>query len=422
MYLKRDLEETLIKAARQSASITIYGSRQVGKSTMVRKLFKDIGYVTLDDIANRGLAVSNPKLFLQTFKYPIIIDEIQKAPQLLNEIKIIIDNKKLEWLNNGEESHLLYVLSGSNQFELQSAVSESLAGRTFVLNLASLSYNEIEQRKQHSYFDPDIQLLLEKERDAKPRVITKAETFELIFKGGMPEYITSNLDRDLYYSSYINTYIEKDVKKIISSVNEFTFLQFIGFVAYRTGSQLNYDDIARNVGVDSKTIKNWISILKTSGLIVLLEPFLSNIGNRIIKTPKLYFMDTGLAAYLCRWGSAKQLEESQMAGAFYETYVVSEIVKSYYNAGIDIFNFGKQHIYYYRDKDKKEVDLIIDTQDGIYPIEIKKGVNPVNYKINFDFLKKYNINLKPGLVVHCGDRILPINEEVYYCPTYMIGL
>ena len=422
MYLRRDIEQTLLKAAEETACITIYGSRQVGKSTVVRNLFKDFQYVSLDDIANRGLAISNPKLFLQTYKYPLIIDEIQKAPQLLDEIKIVIDNKKFEWLNNGESSKLLYVLSGSNQFELQEAVADSLAGRTYVFNLASLSYNEIAQRDAHSYFDPSIDILRDKEERFKPKALTKETIFENIFKGGMPERIAKSVDRDKYYASYLNTYIEKDVKKVLKNTNEFIFLKFIGFVAYRTGCQLNYDDISRNVGVDAKIIKQWISILRTSGLIVLLEPYLSNVGDRIIKTPKIYFMDTGLAAYLCRWGSAKQLEESQMAGAFYETYIVSEIVKSYYNAGKAIFDFGSHHIYYYRDKDKKEVDLIIETAQGIYPIEIKKGENPVSYNKNFAFLNKYNVNIVNGLVIYSGDKVFPINESVYYCPVHMIGL
>ena len=199
------------------------------------------------------------------------------------------------------------------------------------------------------------------------------------------------MDRDYFFSSYLNTYIEKDVKTVIDSSNEYSFLQFISYAAFRTWCQINYDDISRAVGVDAKTIKKWLSILETSGIITILEPFAKNKLDRIIKTPKLYFMDTGLCAYLCKWNSPKQLEESQMAGNFYETFVVSEIIKSYYNAGFNPKSISNNHLYYYRDKDGAEIDLVIEAVEGIYPIEIKKGINPVSSNKNFNVLKKYGI-------------------------------
>lgn len=423
MYIKRNIENSILNAANQFACITIYGSRQVGKSTMIKHLFSDkFSYVTLDDINARGLAKKDPKLFLETYEYPIIIDEIQKVPELLSEIKIIIDNKKYEWLEKNQKSELLYILTGSNQFELQDKITESLAGRTAIFNMASFSFNELNFKKTFGIFNPNIKILMEKEKNNKLKYFNRKEIFEFIYNGGMPEYVINELDRDYFFSSYLNTYIEKDVKTVINSSNEYSFLQFISYVAFRTGCQINYDDISRAVGVDAKTIKKWLSILETSGIITILEPFAKNKSDRVIKTPKLYFMDTGLCAYLCKWNSPKQLEESQMAGNFYETFVVSEIIKSYYNAGFNPKSISNNRLYYYRDKDGAEIDLVIETVEGIYPIEIKKGINPVSSNKNFNVLKKYGYNVLTGLVIDSREGIFPVNREVYYCPVSLIGL
>lgn len=417
MYIKRNIENKLIEASKQFASITIYGSRQVGKSTLIQHLFPTIPYVTLDDIEIRDYAIRDPKGFIKYYSSPLVIDEIQKAPQLLEYIKIEIDNMKKKFLSNNEPPKFLYILSGSNQFELQEAITESLAGRTCVFNLSSLSYNEIKGRKSSSYFNPSIDNLRDKEQLLNGNYRSRKEIFEDIFVGGMPEYISLQLNRDMFFKSYITTYIEKDVKQIISATKETTFMNFMKYVALRTACQTDYTEISRSIGIDARTVKGWISILETSGIIKVIQPYASNISDRIIKTPKLYFMDTGLCAYLCGIPSADILEKSAFAGAFYETYVISEIIKSFYNAYKKV-----DDIYYYRDKDQHEVDLIIDSYDSIYPIEIKKGINPVSHTKKFTILKKYKKRINTGLVIDSSNKVFPINDEVYYCPIDIIGL
>ncbi len=417
MYIKRNIEEKMKEASKQFASITIYGSRQVGKSTLIENIFPNIKYVTLDDIEIRDYAINDPKGFLKYYNKPLIIDEIQKAPKLLDYIKIEIDEMKKMCLKNNEKIKMLYVLSGSNQFELQDSITESLAGRTCVFNLSSLSYNEIKERKEHSFFNPKIDILQAKEKSLNNEFRSRKEIFEDIMIGGMPEYVVNRPNRDMFFKSYITTYIEKDVRKIIAADKETTFMNFMQYVALRTGCQIDYSEISRSVGIDSRTVKSWISVLETSGIVKLIHPYAKNLSDRVIKTPKLYFLDTGLCAYLCGMPSAEILEKSSFAGAFYETYVVSEIIKSFYNDYKDISN-----IYYYRDRDQYEVDLIIEEYNSIYPIEIKKGINRVSYNKKFTFLNKFNKLINKGLVIDSSDKVFPINSEVFYCPIDIIGL
>lgn len=417
MYLNRNIENKLKEAAKDFCCITLYGPRQVGKSTLLNNLFPDIKSVTLDDLEIRDFAQRNPKEFLNYYSTPLIIDEIQKAPELLDYIKIVIDDYKLQNINNNKPLDLLYILSGSNQYELQKVVTESLAGRTCVFSLASLSFNEIKSRETSGAFNPDINSLRKKEKLLNNKCRSIKEIFENIYDGGMPEYIVSKPNREMFFKSYVSTYIEKDVRKIIAADKETTFLNFMKYVALRTGCQIDYAEISSSVGIDVKTTKGWLSILETSGIIKLLQPYMKNMSDRIVKTNKLYFMDTGLCAYLCGMPSAEILERSAFAGPFYETYVVSEIIKSYYN---DYKNV--QNIYYYRDKGQREVDLIIDTFDSIYPIEIKKGINSVNNNKKFDFLNIYNKKINTGLVIDSSDKVFPVNDDVYYCPIDLIGI
>lgn len=418
MYINRALEKQIINASKEFACITIYGARQTGKSTMVRHLFNDnFNYVTFDDLSIRDYAIRDPKGFLDFYKFPLVIDEIQKAPSILSYIKIIIDNHKNQCLKEDKPIKLLYILTGSNQFELQEAISDSLAGRTAIFNMTSFSFAEKYNYYEQSYFDPNINVLLEKERkNHKHR--SRKEIFEDIYNGGMPEYILNNINREIFYNSYVTTYIEKDVKKVISASKETIFLNFMEYIALRTANQIDYADISRNIGIDSRTVKEWLSILETSGIIKLLHPYMANVSDRIIKKPKIYFLDTGLCSYLAHIPTAEILEKSAFSGAFYETYVVSEIIKSYYNDSKDY----KREIYYYRDKDQKEVDLIIETFEGIYPIEIKKGINRVSPKKNFIFLQKYNKRILNGLIIDSCEKIMPLNNDIYYCPVSLIGL
>lgn len=416
MYIKRYVEDIILAAAKSFPCIVIYGPRQVGKSTTINMLFGDkIPMVTLDDAEDRNLALTNPRLFLERYGWPVIIDEIQKAPNLLDEIKIKIDEQRLKWMRNNEERQLMYILTGSNRFELQEGISDSLAGRCGIVEMLSLS-----QAEKYSYpnrlFSPDISELLAYERQAKITYRTRNAIYQDIFNGGMPDIFTGVSQRDIYFKAYVDTYIEKDVRKLIAASSEMQFRNFISIVALRTAQELHYDEIARNVGIDVRTCKKWISILETSGIIYLLQPYMANISNRIIKAPKLYFLDTGLCAYLCKWPNAEMLENCAMSGAFFETYIVSELIKNFYAHG----KTPKDFLFYYRDTDQKEFDLLYADGVSICPIEIKRGIAPKKATKNFSVLDKYHLNITTGLVIDSCDKIRPINEQSYYLPIYLL--
>ena len=418
MYIKRDIEKSLINAEKSFQAVVIYGSRQVGKTTTVDMLFGErFKSVTLDDTNERELALSNPKGFLEVHPWPLIIDEVQKAPNLLSEIKVIIDEQRKKWLKNNEPRELMYILTGSNQFELQQGISESLAGRACVFNMASMNQLEI-QGLTGTLFNPDIKELLDKESNSSISYKNKKEIFNIIFRGGMPDIVVNNSERSMYFKSYFDTYIEKDVLKLIVASSEMQFRRFVSYLALRTSQQVNYEVFARELGIDAQTIKRWLSILITSGIVILLEPYMANISNRIIKAPKLYFMDTGLCAYLCKWPTAEMIEDCAMSGAFFETFVVSEIMKSFYNHNVD----SKNYLFYYRDIDQKEIDILYIENNAIYPIEIKKGENPTKPNKNFSVLSKYGLEIKPGLIIDTCDKIRPINDKAYYYPVYLLGL
>ena len=415
MYIKRTAEEMIIEVSKSFPCIVIYGPRQVGKSTTVDMLFREkYRKVTLDDSDDRALALSNPKLFLESYGWPLVIDEIQKAPILLDEIKVIIDNQRLAWMRNGQPRQLMYILTGSNQFELQQGISDSLAGRCGVIDMASFS-----QAEKYGYnaplFSPSVSDIRARESEGR-RYRTRKQIFEDIFMGGMPDICTGESEREAYFKSYLNTYIEKDVLKLISASSEMQFRNFVYIVALRTAQELHYDEIAASVGIDVRTCKRWISILKTSGIVYLLEPYMANISKRIIKAPKLYFMDTGLCAYLCKWPSAEMLENCAMSGAFFETFVVSEVIKNFY-----AYNKNpSEKLFYYRDIDRKEIDLLFVEGSNIYPIEIKKSTSPNKPTKNFDILEKYKLNIMPGLVIDTCDKIRVINEKAFAFPVYLL--
>ena len=417
MYISRDIEKTIKETSQYFQVITIYGSRQVGKTTTVDYLFGDtFRFVTLDNAADYDLANENPRGFLEAYRWPLIIDEVQKTPKLLNEIKRIVDEQRRIWMRNDQKRELMYILTGSNQFDLQSQVSESLAGRTAILEMASLTQLE-KKNVKGSVFRIDIPELLKKEKECD-LYQTKEEIFERIFEGGYPDIITGETPREMYFRSYVDTYIEKDIRKLISVDYESQFRKFMEIIALRTAQELNYENICSDVGISVPTCKRWISILETSGIIILLQPYMASMSKRIIKAPKLYFMDTGLCSYLCKWPNASMLQNGVMSGAFFETYVISEIVKSYYNAGIN----PKDYLYYYRDIDKKEIDLLIVENGAIYPIKVKKGVSPKKPTKNFNVLSKYNRPIMPGLVIDNTDKIRPINENVYSFPVSLLGI
>ena len=413
MYYQRQLEGVLKKVAKEYSAITLYGARQTGKSTMVRNVFPKLEYVTLDNAKEMDLAKRDPELFLDAHSVPVIIDEIQKVPELFEAIKIRIDNEKLQNLRSNKKNEVMYILTGSNQHQIKEKATESLAGRTAIIEVNSLSFCEKSKVKGNA-FDPNIEVLRSKKGFvAKNRY----EIFEEIFKGGMPEYYINKMDRNMFFESYISTYLEKDVSKLINVDKLTDFRRFLTVTALRTGQQIDYTDIGRNVGVDSRTAKNWMSILESSGIITLLQPYASNLAKRIVKTPKLYYMDTGLCAYLCGWSDSKIMEASSMAGEFFETYVVSEMIKSLKNAGMRV----EYTLYYYRDRDQKEVDILYIKDQTIYPIEIKKGIGNEKADKNFSILQQYKMPIGKGLVIDTSDKLMPLNKDVYFCPVGLIG-
>ncbi len=408
MYIKRQLEEQVIKASKHYPVVMVCGQRQVGKSTMLNHIKEgNRKYVTFDDANARRLANEDAALFFETYGYPLLIDEFQRVPSILLEMKKIVDQKAL----NGEDNSGMFWLTGSQKFKMMQNVSESLAGRIAVFDMSGLSSVEIEGREQ-GLFNPNIEKL--KLRCMDMHVKNVHEIFERIFRGGMPKLYNSDVERDRYYMDYVNTYLERDIKDLaqVGKLNE--FYDFLVYMAARTSQELKYDEISKEIGVSAPTAKNWVSILERSGVIHIIRPYYSNITNRLVKTPKFYFMDTGLAAYLCRWPDATTLENGNMSGAYFETYVVSEIIKSYYNAGKLV------DLYYYRDIDKKEVDLIILEGNKIYPIEIKKGKTPADADKNFSALEKFNLEVQPGIIICMSEELIPYSRKAWYCPVSLI--
>ena len=407
VYINRIIEKRILEISNSYPVVMVCGQRQVGKSTMLNHIKEDNRkYVSLDDRNARRLASEDPDLFFDTYGYPILIDEFQKEPQILEKIKDIVDKLGYEGKNNNG----LFWLTGSQKFKMMKNITESLAGRVAVFELSGLSQAEL-LGNNYGIFNPDINFLKSK----KTIPLSVHEVYKRIFNGGMPKIITTNIDREVYYSNYINTYLERDIRDLeeVGKIND--FYNFLVYMAARTAQELHYDEIAKSIGVSAPTAKSWVTMLERSGVIFILHPYSNNLTDRLVKTPKAYFMDTGLAAYLCRWPNYETLENGNMDGAFLETYVVSEIVKSYYNSGHPVNN-----LYYYRDIDKKEIDLLIVDAENIYPIEIKKNKSPNHVDKNFEVLNKFKMNVKPGLIICLSDELIPYNRNCWYCPISLV--
>ena len=413
-YINRIIEKQLIKIKGHYPVILVTGPRQSGKSTVLDYITsnqKNINIVTLDNINERVMAQEDPELFLRTHEAPLIIDEFQYAPNLLSYIKIKVDSaRKNELFGNGDKVETLYYLTGSQVFETMKDISESLAGRVAILDLYPLSTREINNSFVNEFI-PDLKCI-------KKREVLKKESTSNIFKrihrGSYPElYKDKKIDIETYYSSYLRTYIERDIRTIINVKDEVKFMKFISSVAARTAQEYNANDIAEDVGVSSETIDNWISVLCSTYIIYLLQPHSNNNVSRAIKRPKLYFMDTGLACYLTDYISHETLEKSAYSGAIFETYVVSEIIKSYTNNMKD----PKKHLYYYRDNNQRKIDLLVVNEDNIYPVEIKKNANPGKEAIkNFKVVDKFEMNSPNGIVLCMSEEIHPIDENNYIIP------
>lgn len=406
-YIKRQMEDSIIEASKQFPVVMVCGQRQTGKSTMLRHITeKDRRYVSFDDAKTRELAFNDPQLFFEIFGKKLLIDEFQRVPSILLEIKHIVDNEAYE----GRDNSGMFWLSGSQKFLMMKKVSESLAGRVAIFNLLPMSQREINETISKPFY-PEINAL--KNREFKPETMVKC--FENIFKGGMPALFSKNdMNRDLYYSSYMNTYIERDISSLeqVGKLDEFR--TFVTYIAANTAQELNYNSISKAVGVSVPTVKEWITILERSGIIYILRPYCSNISKRLVKTPKVYFIDTGLASYLTSWPNAETLMNGNSSGAFLETFVVGEILKGYCNCGIE------PALYYYRDVDKKEIDLIMAGAGWICPIEIKKAKQPSNPTKNFTVLNKFKCEIKPGIILCMCNELFPISRKSWLCPIGLI--
>lgn len=409
-YIPRTIEDKLISMIDNYQVIMITGPRQVGKSTLLnfvsRRTNKKINKVTLDDLILRIQAQEDPELFLRTHETPLIIDEFQKAPELLSYIKMIVDNDN-EKITFGEKDKLetLYFLTS----DVRNCTGESLAGRVGILDLYGLSEREIEN-KDSELFIPNIEDIKKRQRTTYKSTIS---LYEKIYRGSYPELYTTDKDVEQYYSDYLRTFIEKDIRKLINIKDEYKFIKFVSSLAARTGQEFVASSVASEIGIDNKTVLSWLSVLKNTGIIYLLQPYMNNSVGRAIKREKLYFTDTGLASYLAGYVDYITLEKSAYSGAIFETYIVGEIIKSFTNHGKD----ARKHLYYYRDNNQKEIDLLINYNNVIYPIEIKKSANPGKDAIkNFDVANSFEQKRGNGIVLCMTKDIIAYDDNNYMVP------
>ena len=405
-YIKRNLEKVVAQVTKEYPVVLVTGPRQVGKTTMLQKLMEgtDRGYVTLDDLNDRSLAKNDPELFLQLHKPPVLIDEVQYAPELFTYIKKYADK-------NHEPG--AFWLTGSQVFKLMQGVQESLAGRVAVLSLTSLSQAEISGVEMKP-FTIELEKLSEREKE---RDKTDARgIFERIYRGSMPAIVSGeNSNSQIFYSSYLSTYIERDIRDLSDAIDSLKFLKFMTAAAARCGQMVNVADIAQDADINQTQAKNWLGILETLGIIFYLHPYSNNLLKRLVKTPKLYFYDTGLVCYLTKWSSADTLESGAMNGAILENYVVAEIAKTYWNCGME------PYMYYYRDKDAKEIDIVLEHDGVLNPIEIKKTSNPGTELTKvFELLDKSSTPRSKGAIICMKPGLGAIDRDNYIVPIWMI--
>lgn len=399
-FIKRHAEKTIERLSSSYPAVLITGARQTGKTTLLKKITdsQNIQYLTFDDPIEEQSAKNDPKSFLEFHPYPFMFDEIQYIPDLFRYLKIQIDQNR----QNG-----MYFLTGSQQFKLMETASESLSGRIGIVQLYPLSAREIREDENSESFIPTKDFILARNSSLKQRDSNIKKTWLSIYTGGYPEVVKGNVLPKDFYANYLKTYIERDIKKLTQVADEMQFLQFINVAAARTGQLVNYSDISKDCGISEVTAKKWLSLLVSSGLVYLLQPYSANIEKRVVKTAKLYFMDTGLAAYLTRWSNPDVMQSGAMAGAFFETYVISEIIKSFSNNG------EEPPIYFYRDKDKYEIDLLIEQNNILYPVEIKKTATPSSDDAKNFFITNRikNIKIAQGIIICNCSQVLNVKNK-----------
>lgn len=407
-YMKRSLEKVIMEACHEYQAIIVTGPRQVGKTTMFQKLMEGTNrtYVTLDDLNERALAQSDPEMFFQMHKPPILIDEVQYAPQLFPYIKLHADR---------DQRYGDFWLTGSQAFKLMKLAGESLAGRACILHMSTMSQGEIYGQDENKPFTLDLNEL---QRKVSCRnAADTPEMFERIFKGSMPAIVSGRItNRNLFYSSYLQTYIQRDIRELDGTIEAVEFLRFITAVACRTGQMVNYADIGNDMdGMRSEKVQEWLGLLEKSDIIFYLHPYSNNLLKRTVSKPKLYFYDTGLVAYLTKWSSPETLEAGAINGAILENFTVAEIVKTYFNAG------EEPHLYYYRDNDAKEIDIVLETDGQLHPMEIKKTSNPRTQLTRpFKLLDKGSVPRGKGAILCMKNELTAIDSENFIVPIWAI--
>lgn len=406
-YLHRSLEKKFLEVNQDYSCILLIGPRQVGKSTMLEHLMEGTARqkVTLDDLAERQLARTDPALFLALHPAPVLIDEVQYAPALFSYIKIAVDNGAAPGS---------FWLTGSRAFQLMDLAQESLAGRTAILHMSALSQTELYGDAEITPFSVDLESVMKRKNNHAPA--SPAEMYERIWSGAMPGYRSGRYkDRDVFYSSYIQTYIDRDVADLIPGVDKLLYADFIRAAACRAGQMLTVHDIASDVGISDDTAKRWLAVLEKSEVIFYLRPYSNNLLKRTLKTPKMYFFDTGLVAYLTRYSSPDILQNGAINGAILENYVVGEIIKTYRNNAKDYL------IHYYRDKESNEIDIVLESDGMLHPIEIKKSSNPGSALIEaFGILDKASVPRGAGAIICLRNELSAINRQNLIIPAWMI--
>lgn len=408
-YIKREIEKTIISAAKSYGAVIVTGPRQVGKTTTLRRITGDIRYVTLDDMEARALARNDPEMFFSIHPAPLLIDEVQYAPEIFSRIKIEVDS--------GAKPGSFF-MTGSQTFHLMRLAQESLAGRAAILRMSSLSQREIYRSLDGCHesepFTVSLDALSKRSQQGVPT--DTAGQFERVWRGSMPGHISGKFeDRGMFYSSYVASYIERDITNMTDRIDTLIFADFIRAAAARVAQTLNTHDIARDVGVTDDTAKRWLQLLEKSGVVFFLRPYSNNLLKRTVKTPKLYFFDTGLAAYLTKYATSDILMNGAINGAIFENYVVAEIMKSHLNSGVEPI------AHYYRDTDGREIDLILEDGGKLHPIEIKKTASPsTQLATAFRVLDGSSLPRGTGAVVCTKRDLSALDSDTLIVPAWAI--
>lgn len=407
MYIKRLIEKTIINTLKAFPVLILTGARQSGKTTLLKHLFSDtFNYISLDELDIRSLAINDPREFLTRFKAPLIIDEIQNAPQLLHYIKAVVDRERV----NGR-----FIITGSQQFPLMKNVSESLAGRAAILNLYPFMIEEItgnyltEEKSMDNFF--------KKISSQKISTSPKINLGRWLLGGGYPGlFVNSQISRNIWFSSYIQTYIDRDIRGNIKNENLNDFERFLKLIAGRTAQELSYSNLSRDIGLSVPTIKSWISLLQTNSIIYLLQPYYRNFGKRIIKSPKLYFLDTGIAAYLVGIQTKEHLLNGPMGGALFETFIVTNFLKRF--SALDT----NPSLYYWKNIGGIEVDLLVEYSNKLIPIEIKfaSTIYSNHYRSLLKWIYHSKLDIDFALLISNSPVTGKIAKNIYNCNWYNI--